>query len=149
MYVTVPLLSATHLLLPSVIFVRHSSPPSTTPPLVSFLLALHFRGRRGFSSALAPALSLAHSPHPPSHLLSLASAPSSLSGCEYFNWLDHEMTGRATIVINRLLRKLDRIESEKRLEDEFKGRRKLNGCSVACRLCLVVIVLLFGTSYWS
>ncbi|KAK9082608.1 hypothetical protein Scep_029079 [Stephania cephalantha] len=71
------------------------------------------------------------------------------SGCEYFNWLDPEMTNRATIVINGLLRKLDRIESEKRLEDEFKGRRKLNGCSVACWLCLVVVVLLFGTSYWS
>ncbi|KAK9126548.1 hypothetical protein Scep_015394 [Stephania cephalantha] len=54
-----------------------------------------------------------------------------LSGCEYFNWLDPEMTDRATIVINGLLRKLDQIENEKRLEDKFKGRRKLNGCSVA------------------
>ncbi|KAK9148836.1 hypothetical protein Scep_007593 [Stephania cephalantha] len=65
-------------------------------------------------------------------------------GCEYFNWLDPEMTDRATIVINGLLRKLDRMESEKRLQDEFNGRRKLNGCAVACWLCLVVIVLLFG-----
>ncbi|KAK9132037.1 hypothetical protein Scep_009685 [Stephania cephalantha] len=65
-------------------------------------------------------------------------------GCEYFYWLDPEMTDRATIVINGLLRKLDRMESEKRLQDEFNGRRKLNGCAVACWLCLVVIVLLFG-----
>ncbi|KAK9143496.1 hypothetical protein Syun_012896 [Stephania yunnanensis] len=47
-------------------------------------------------------------------------------GCEYFYWLDPEMTDRATIVINGLLRKLDRMESEKRLQDEFIGRRKLN-----------------------
>ncbi|KAK9128106.1 hypothetical protein Syun_016903 [Stephania yunnanensis] len=64
--------------------------------------------------------------------------------CEYFNWLDPEMTDRATIIINGLLRKLDRMESEKRLQDEFNRRRKLNGYTVACWLCLVVIVLLFG-----
>ncbi|KAK9104448.1 hypothetical protein Scep_021292 [Stephania cephalantha] len=57
-----------------------------------------------------------------------------------FNWLDLEMTDRATIVINGLLRKLDRMESGKRLQDEFNGRRKLNGCAAACWLCLVVIV---------
>ncbi|KAK9081354.1 hypothetical protein Syun_031133 [Stephania yunnanensis] len=39
------------------------------------------------------------------------------------------MTDRATIVINGLLRKLDRMESEKRLQDEFNRRRKLNGCA--------------------
>ncbi|KAK9111461.1 hypothetical protein Scep_018980 [Stephania cephalantha] len=49
-------------------------------------------------------------------------------GCEYFYRLDPEMTDRATIVINGLLRKLDRMESEKRLQDEFNGRRKLNYC---------------------
>ncbi|KAK9134605.1 hypothetical protein Syun_013935 [Stephania yunnanensis] len=37
-------------------------------------------------------------------------------GCEYFYWFDPEMTDQATIVINGLLRKLDRMESEKRIE---------------------------------
>ncbi|KAK9111801.1 hypothetical protein Scep_019320 [Stephania cephalantha] len=36
------------------------------------------------------------------------------------------------------------MESEKRLQDKFNGRRKLNGCAAACWLCLVIIVLLFG-----
>ncbi|KAK9101160.1 hypothetical protein Scep_024590 [Stephania cephalantha] len=31
------------------------------------------------------------------------------------------------------------MESEKRLQDEFNGRRKLNGCALVCWLCLVVI----------
>ncbi|KAK9150812.1 hypothetical protein Syun_009121 [Stephania yunnanensis] len=39
-------------------------------------------------------------------------------GCEYFKWLDPELTDRATIVINGLLRKLDRMKSEKRLARE-------------------------------
>ncbi|KAK9168927.1 hypothetical protein Syun_001067 [Stephania yunnanensis] len=42
-------------------------------------------------------------------------------GCEYFKWLDPELTDRATIVINGLLRKLDRMKSEKRLQDELNG----------------------------
>ncbi|KAK9158023.1 hypothetical protein Scep_004597 [Stephania cephalantha] len=78
------------------------------------------------------------------HLMKIFVVLQHRCGCEYFYWLDPEMTDRATIVINGLLRKLDRMESEKRLQDEFNGRRKLNGCAVACWLCLVVIVLLFG-----
>ncbi|KAK9098059.1 hypothetical protein Syun_025104 [Stephania yunnanensis] len=65
-------------------------------------------------------------------------------GCEYFKWLDPEMTNQATNVINGLLRKLDRMESEKRLQYELNGRRKLNGCAVARWSCLVAIVFLFG-----
>ncbi|KAK9135487.1 hypothetical protein Syun_014817 [Stephania yunnanensis] len=42
-------------------------------------------------------------------------------GCEYFKWFDLEMTDRATIAINGLLRKSDRMESEKRLQDELNG----------------------------
>ncbi|KAK9087740.1 hypothetical protein Syun_030134 [Stephania yunnanensis] len=79
----------------------------------------------GFTYALAlshPSIMLTRSPI----LLSLASAPSSLSGCEYFNWLDPEMTDRGTIAINGLLRKLDQIESEKRLlEEKLTSHRRL------------------------
>ncbi|KAK9100340.1 hypothetical protein Scep_023770 [Stephania cephalantha] len=67
--------------LPSIIFVlRHcASPPAARRRIRSLSCSLCIsEDAGGFASALAPALSLAHSPHPPSHLLSLASAPSSL-----------------------------------------------------------------------
>ncbi|KAK9127952.1 hypothetical protein Syun_016749 [Stephania yunnanensis] len=69
----------------SVVFVCHCvSPPAARRRLRLRQLrspswSLYMSEDAGrFASALAPALSLAHFPHPPSHLLSLTSAPSSL-----------------------------------------------------------------------
>ncbi|KAK9127950.1 hypothetical protein Syun_016747 [Stephania yunnanensis] len=69
----------------SVVFVRHYVLPSAArrrlrlrhlqSPSWSLYIS---EDAGGFASALAPTLSLAHFPHPPSHLLSLTSAPSSL-----------------------------------------------------------------------
>ncbi|KAK9118558.1 hypothetical protein Scep_016651 [Stephania cephalantha] len=71
--VTAPLLSAAHLLLPSVIFVRHCASP---PAARGCLRLRHLRSiscssasprTPGASLLRLGALSLAHSPHPPSH----------------------------------------------------------------------------------
>ncbi|KAK9092799.1 hypothetical protein Syun_027710 [Stephania yunnanensis] len=88
-----------------------SSSPSTTPPPVSFLVALHLRGRRWlrFCVGARPLAAPFSSPAFSSPLSCFHSIIPHRSGCEYFNWVDPEMTDRATIVINGLLRKLDRI----------------------------------------